>query len=99
VTDEMARIRAEYDSLMERSVRPMPDNFAPRIRMVGNTRVCRYRVPEGIIQLGYEGARSDRLDRALKQSVWQAAQLVRLGKLDEVREFMGALPQVPANNH
>lgn len=82
------------------TMRLMPDDFAPEFIEDDETvsSYARYIRPDGQgrvnLSLGFRRTGSDdedaRMRVALRQSMWQASELVRLGKMEELRQFTGA---------
>lgn len=76
--------------LME--MRPMPDDFWPEIGRNDGVVVAHHRVDGSLIRLGFveqpDETENARATNALRQSVWQAAELIRLGHDVFLPEFI-----------
>ena len=100
------KIRAEYAELVASEPRGMPDDFSPELSVhdhpeQGRNVICYARgtFPDGAkanVSLGFtmtrDPVKDGRLMLALWRSVWQAMELVRLGRLKEVEGLFGLRP-------
>ena len=93
MTHETDTPKAKWEALLLGEPRGMPEDFAPEMWVDGDVRCARYQVVGGTIQLGYKFTpeyphSDDRLDHVLKQSIWQAAELLRLNRTDEATKMI-----------
>lgn len=98
---EKRDLKAEYEAMMDREPRAMPDDFRPEIVEENGMIVCRH-IYDGkwTINMGFFPSGDPFLDctyrEALRRSVWGACETFRLGRGEEL-EALGMKPN--ADDH